>query len=222
MALVDLTGQRFGRWTVLAKSEIVRKAGAYWLCQCDCGTQKEVSSYALRNGDSTSCGCYHNQVISKLNKTHGKSKTRLYNIWAGMRERCNCESYPAFRYYGAKGVKLCKEWDDYSAFEAWALANGYDKNAKPHHCTLDRIDNSKGYSPDNCRWVNSKVQSNNQSRNRRIDYAGKSKTIAEWSEEKGWPYSVIYNRIVRYRWSADRALTEEPRDWGGGKCKKSA
>lgn len=153
-------------------------------------------------------------------RTHGKSKTRLYNIWASMRERCYSPNSSAYFYYGGKGIDICYEWQDYLAFEQWALNNGYDENAKSHCCTIDRIDNAKGYSPSNCRWADSVVQANNQTKNRIVTYNGTSKTIAEWSKELGWNYSVLYFRIARYGWDAERALTEPPRDWSPGKCRE--
>jgi hypothetical protein len=220
-SLIDLTGMRFGRWVAIERDPIVHAAGAYWICKCDCGTIRSVNTQALRKGKSTSCGCYHAELTSVINRTHGKSKTRLHNIWSSIRERCNCKTSTAYKYYGGKGIKLCKEWEDYEVFEKWALSNGYDANAKSHACTIDRIDNSKGYSPDNCRWVDSTVQANNQTRNVNVTFNGKTKTIAEWGKTKGWNYRIIYDRIQKYGWSVERALTEEPRDWGGGHCRST-
>lgn len=221
-SLIDLTGQRFGRWTVLEKAPPHPSgSSAYWICKCDCGTVKQVNSQMLRNGKSQSCGCLHYELQSKRASTHRKSKTRLYNVWASMRERCYCQSCDAYKYYGAVGITVCDEWKDYVAFERWALANGYNPHAKSHQCTIDRIDNSKGYSPDNCRWVDSFTQSNNQTSNILLIYNGEKKTIAEWSRKLGWKYGVIYNRIVRYGWDVQKALTTPPRDWSPGKCRNS-
>ncbi len=219
--LIDLTGQRFGRWVVLKKAPPRPSGNAYWVCKCDCGTVKEVSGQSLRNRDSTSCGCYQKERFSEMWRRHGKSKTRLYNVWSSMRERCYCPSCDAYQYYGADGITVCDEWQDYSAFERWALSHGYDPTAKSHQCTIDRIDNTKGYSPDNCRWVDSITQSNNQRKNIILVFNGESKSVAEWSRQLGWNYGVIYNRIVRYGWDVKRTLTEPPRDWSPIKCKKS-
>lgn len=221
--LIDLTGMKFGRWTVLEKAPPApNSGGAYWICKCDCGTVRPVNSQSLRNGETKSCGCYHYESLSNNTRTHGKSKTRLYNIWSSMRERCYCKTSAAYKYYGEKGITICDEWKDFSAFEKWALENGYDQSAKPHQCTIDRIDNANGYSPSNCRWADSTIQSNNQTSNIIIDYCGEKKTLAEWAKDKGLRYSVIYNRIVRYGWDVERAMTEPPREWSPGKCKKSA
>lgn len=220
--LIDLTGQRFGRWTVLEKAPSrPMGSGAYWVCKCDCGNIKQVNSQILRNGRSQSCGCLHYEQQSKRASTHGKSKTRLYNVWAGMRERCYCPSCNAYKYYGAVGITVCDEWKDYVAFERWALANWYNQHAKPHQCTIDRIDNSKGYSPDNCRWVDSAVQANNTSANICISFNGKTQNLSEWCKELAMNYHRTYDRLFRYGWSVERAFIEPPRGWSPGRCKNS-
>lgn len=221
MELIDLTGQRFGRWEVLKKAPPGRKGSAYWVCKCDCGTIRDVCGQQLRKGNSKSCGCLHYEQFADSFRTHGKTKTRLYNIWSSMRERCYCKTASAYKYYGGKGIGICEEWQDYSAFEKWALENGYDPTAKSHQCTIDRIDSSKGYSPDNCRWVDSTVQSNNVSNNIRITYEGKTQTLAQWAREKDLPYHFLYDRIVVYGWSAEKAFTQPHRGWGGGRCRNS-
>lgn len=219
-SLIDLTGQRFGRWVVLEKAPRHRSS-VYWICKCDCGTVKAVNSQSLRKGESLSCGCYHYEELANKVRTHGKSKTRLYNIWASMRERCYCPSLPAFKYYGGKGITVCDEWQDFAVFEKWALENGYDATAKTHKCTIDRIDNTKGYSPTNCRWVDSYTQANNISSNRPITYNGKTKNLSEWCRELNLNYHLIYDRLFCYGWDVDRAFTEPVRDWSPGRCRKS-
>lgn len=211
--LIDLTGQRFGRLTVLGKATSKKTAhNTYWLCRCDCGNIKEINGGNLKTGQATSCGCYRIQRIKESNSTHGKSKTRLYSVWLSMRERCNCETSDAYSFYGGRGIAICEEWNDFSVFEKWALSSGYDETAKTHVCTLDRIDYNKGYSPDNCRWVDSVVQSNNQRSNVLITFNGKTQTRAQWAREKGWRYELIRDRIDRYGWSVERALNEPPRE----------
>jgi len=219
--LIDLTGQRFGRLTVLARDPATHKCSSYWICICDCGNRSSVSSQSLRNGVTTSCGCYQREATGNANRTHGKTKTRLYHVWESMRRRCNCNSDGAFKYYGGKGIKICDEWNDFEAFEKWAYENGYDPNAKSFKCTIDRIDNSKGYSPENCRWVDSIVQANNHTTNVKVSYNGETKTIAEWSKLLGWNYRIVYDRIVKYGWKPERAFTQQPRDWGPGRCRDS-
>ena len=167
----DLTGQRFGR---LIAKEITGKAknGSYlWRCICDCGQEKIATASHLRGGLIQSCGCLKTEsgrsTCIKRNTTHGDSKhgkyKRLYNVWHNMKYRCNNPAAKPYKDYGGRGIKVCPEWDkSFEAFKDWAISAGYDPAAPYGQCTLDRIDCDKGYSPDNCRWVNMKVQAENR------------------------------------------------------------
>lgn len=159
---IDLTGQRFGRLLVEEESGKDKWGNYIWKCKCDCGAETHVASHSLRRGLTTSCDCYQYEVQKATNVTHGKRRTRLYAIWSGMRERCFCQTNHAYKYYGARGITVCEEWDDFNNFYEWAIKTGYDENAERSQCTLDRIDNDKGYEPSNCRWVTMKEQSNNR------------------------------------------------------------
>ena len=163
--VIDLTGQRFVRLTVIERRESTKDGQATWLCQCDCGNQSVVTGGHLRTGHSTSCGCLQIEKRSQGNHViHGKKHTRLYGVWAGMKKRCYNPKYEAYNRYGGRGITVCDEWlHDFGAFYDWAMDNGYDESAAYGKCTLDRIENDKGYSPENCRWVDMKTQSNNRS-----------------------------------------------------------
>lgn len=111
--------------------------------------------------------------------THGKCGTRLYNIFQGMKKRCYNKHRKDFYEYGGRGITICKEWlDDFMTFYDWAINNGYDDTL-----TIDRVDNNKAYSPDNCRWVDIKTQSNNTRKNVYLTYDGETMTLAEWSRK---------------------------------------
>lgn len=117
-----------------------------WLCKCDCGKQTVVSAPNLKSGATRSCGCGLQESTIERSTKHGGRYIKLYAVWIAMKDRCNNSNNKQFDDYGGRGIRVCKEWlDDFSAFQKWALANGYKEGL-----TIDRKDNDKGYSPNNC------------------------------------------------------------------------
>lgn len=195
----DLTGQKFGRLTVVGIQETnTRKT--YWVCQCDCGNIKVVRSDSLQNGMIRSCGCLkreQNKINLQANHKHKMSHTRPYEIWQGMKKRCYNPNDARYDRYGGRGITVCDEWlHDFAAFYKWALENGYSDKL-----TIDRIDNDKGYSPDNCRWVSEKEQSRNRCTNIKIRIGNATKTLTEWCEIFDLDYRVIHARYERNQFS---------------------
>ena len=211
MSFVDMTGKRFGRYTVIARAENSKDGCARWICKCDCGNVKTVLGQSLRRGSVVSCGCFHREdLISRLT-THGKTKTRIRNIWNHMKQRCNNPNDNAYRYYGGRGISISQEWaDSFQSFYDWAYANGYSDDL-----TLDRIDTNKNYEPSNCRWVSRKIQQNNRRGNQVFSIKGEQKTIAEWCAVYGVPHERVRHRVVDEGWDILKALTTPPLNRNG-------
>ena len=133
---------------------------------------------------------------------HGQYGTRLYRIWANMKQRCLNSSRPDYKHYGARGVTMCDEWLEFQNFSSWAISHGYTEGL-----TIDRIDVDQGYNPENCRWVDMKAQENNRRNNVFIEFNGVVHTRQEWSEITGIKYTTIRNRLDNMHWTVDKALT---------------
>lgn len=204
----DLTGKRFGKLVVIGVADDGQRKTSY-ICQCDCGNVKKIRADGLTSGATKSCGCLkrertQSEEIQKdvyrggrkpgsKNKRGKTSGTRLYWIWQGMKGRCYNPNDARYDRYGGRGLTVCDEWkNDYIAFHNWALANGYTDDL-----TIDRIDNDKGYSPDNCRWATIKEQCNNRSTNINITIGNSTRNLTEWCEIFGLDYKKVNARYHR-------------------------
>lgn len=180
---IDLTGKRFGRLTVVAEAGRNMDGSVIWLCQCDCGKMTKTIGTRMRNGYVHSCGCAH--MKHGQASSRGK-RTRLYRIWLNMKTRCNNPKNPSYKDYGGRGIKLCREWQDYSSFSNWAMNNGYSD-----FLTIDRINNDEGYEPSNCRWATCKEQRDNQrTNNHESGCASKNIDIIE---------AIKFSRLYHYQ-----------------------
>lgn len=160
---IDITGQRFGHLTVIKYSHTDPKSKkAVWECLCDCGKIHYVCGKELRSGNTKSCGCQKIEHTRMLKYKDGRRSERLYGVWNTMIRRCYCKTNKTYRFYGAKGIKVCDEWHNYPNFKKWAYENGYDETAPKGECTIDRIDFQGNYEPSNCRWVSMDVQRKNK------------------------------------------------------------
>jgi hypothetical protein len=208
---IELSGQTFGRLLVLPKTE-TRGDRLYWFCRCKCGAEKFIKAADLKRGTIVSCGCRMRETIAeriRLNTTHGQAAnggTSTFHSWNHMKARCTNPNNPAYKDYGGRGITVCHRW--LASFENFYA----DMGDCPPGKSIERIDNSKGYWPGNCKWGTKKEQSLNRRPKSKVFYKyklklnGQSKTIREWSAITGIKYGTIWMRL-QYGWSVKLALT---------------
>ena len=212
---IDMAGRDFGRLTVIERSS-KKRAKVYWVCACECGKIVTIESLRLRNGQTASCGCYHREQASILNKKHGLSKTLQYHSWAHMIARCTNPKNPAYSNYGGRGIYVCERW--------LTVTNFLDDMGAPPSQThsIDRINNNGSYTcgkcqqcqdcgqPNNCRWATRFEQSCNRRTNRLLTHNGETLTVQEWSIRTGLKRSTIEVRM-RLGWPVSRIFATPPR-----------
>lgn len=190
----DMVGHRYGKLTVLEVVGPNEKAHSYWIrCRCDCGVVRDFNKSSVISGATRSCGCYRkaHARVEHIRHGMGNGDNRLYGIWRNIKSHCYNPNDRAYARYGAKGITMCDEWrTDFMAFHTWSMTHGYEDTL-----TMDRIDLTKGYGPDNCRWVTRRQQANNTSRNRIYEYDGKRMTVAQWAEHTGIRYHTLIARL---------------------------
>ena len=189
----DITGQKFNMLTA------IKYAGNQkWLFLCECGNCKEIKTSAVTNGLTKSCGCIHHTNPKKYTK-----KERLKRIYLGIKSRCYNPNTRDRKSYYDRNIIMCNEWlEDYKNFKRWAMANGYKDDL-----TIDRIDVNGDYEPSNCRWITREKQALNKTNSRIIEWKGNKKTISEWCLEMNIKKSTLLQRLNKYGWSVERALT---------------
>jgi hypothetical protein len=208
----NLTGQHFGRLEVIAYAGNNKRGKGMWVCICageDCGRrQVTIPGDNLRSGDTGSCGCLKRERAVEnarvLNTRHGLSGHPLYHVWTSMITRCVNPRHKYYANYGGRGIAVCPAWLGSEAGLAQFIAD-----MGPSHepgLQLDRIDNDGPYSPSNCRWVTKSENNRNTRANRIIEYAGQSRSMADWMEVLGLSRNSIRGRLDR-GWTVERALT---------------
>lgn len=157
-ASIDLTGNKYGRLTVICSNGPGTTGEMTWLCRCECGNIRIVRGSNLRKGLTSSCGCMQKEAVRKANLIHGLCDARIHRIWSAMKQRCYNPNATCYRNYGGRGIKVCDEWlHDFLKFKSWAEAHGYNDTL-----TIDRINNDGNYEPSNCRWITRAEQNKNK------------------------------------------------------------
>ena len=192
---INLLNQRYGKLIVIKELGRTKSGKAQWLCKCDCGNKKIISSASLRRGTTNSCGCL---VIEKATK-HNMARTSIYNCWCDMKSRCLNKNNKEYKNYGGRGIKVCDSWLKFENFYK-------DMGVKPNGLTIDRINNNGNYELSNCRWATKKEQGNNKRTNKRLFFNGKEYTLKQWCCFLKLNYYTIHSRF-RLGWDVKKALT---------------
>lgn len=214
---IDLTGQPFNRLTVQKLAPVKRGRRLVWICVCECGKITEAVSVELKSGHKKSCGCLRQDTIGDARRTHGKSKTRIYNIWSKMIARCHNSNSTDFYKYGQRRIFVCRGWRESSDK---FMSDMGEPPTRRH--SIDRIDNSRGYdcgscddcvsrqATPNCRWATAKQQARNTSKTKLLTHNGESLPMAEWAERMGVRSALIHRRLS-LGWSVSDAITKPKR-----------
>lgn len=195
----DYTGRKFYRYTVLKRD--LDKGRQYWICKCICGIKKSVKIYYLLRGTTRSCGCYNRELINKKLHKHGFRYHPIYDRWLGMKQRCYDKKTKKYKWYGGRGIKVCKRWHKFKNF--------YNDNVqlfKPE-LELDRYPNPDGdYKPSNIRWATRIQNMRNLSNSNIITYYGITLHVNDWAQLIGVKPSLISSRLSR-GWDIENTLT---------------
>lgn len=202
-ALIDLTGQTFGRLTVLARAENDADNRARWLCACVCGGTATIGGKSLRSGNSQSCGCAAREAASRACKAkarHGMWRTPEYRAWQAIRQRCENAKGKDYHRYGGRGICVCERWQTFENFYD-------DMGPRPtSRHSIERENNNGDYEPSNCHWALPVEQQSNRRCTVRLTYNGRTQTLAQWSREIGISRGALRLRVDR-GWPLERALS---------------
>ena len=194
---IDMEGFVVGQLTVKSYFGKVGR-NSIWICECSCGAITKVMGHHLRSKKTKSCGCFRIKRARALTYKHGQSKTPEYITFHAMIRRCNATSGRDWNAY--KDISICERWKDFDKF----MEDMRKRPSQKH--TIERIDNSKGYSPENCRWATRTEQNRNKRCNRVITFQGRSQCLSAWAEEYKLNYKLLWSRL-KYGWSFEKAIT---------------
>lgn len=201
MKAIDLSGQTFGRFTVLERAGSCRQSHALWLCKCLCGIEKVVSGAHLRKGAVKSCGCLRKEILADSRHKHGGANTPTWNVWRGMIKRCTSKNFSQFKHYGGRGIKVCYRWLEFPNFLS-------DMGERPEGASIERIDVNGDYEPENCKWIPLQEQPNNTRRSFVVELHGKSMCLRQACDSLGLKYARVRDRIQKLGWTFEQAIAE--------------
>lgn len=188
---VNIVGRKFGKLTPVCifkkRNKGCKKEKVFCICECECGNRKVLSKDTLVSGHSTHCGCVKREIKHGL----GRDK-RLYNIYCLMKYRCENPESKAYKDYGGRGIKLCKEWKNPNNFQTWSYKNGYKPNL-----TIERIDVNGDYSPDNCKWIPRNEQNKNTRKSVKYEFLGITLNVCDWRLILRIPSTSFYRQIKK-------------------------
>lgn len=196
----NIEGKTWGNLTAIKFSHLGSNGYRHWEFQCSCGKRIICSASLVWRGRTRSCGCMSFDLRSDSHRIHGYRNTRIYNIWAQLKQRCTNHNHIAYKRYGGRNIKVCTRWLRFENF----LRDMKEPPSLLH--SLDRINNSKGYSKANCRWATKKEQNRNSRNNIMFTLKGKTQCLSAWAEEYNQPYLLIWDRVRRCNWDLQEAL----------------
>lgn len=203
--------EKFGRLTIIElhhKKQHIDKRGViryreYYLCECECGNIKIVEKSQLTTGHTKSCGCLQKESTRKRSNYHGLSKTKIYSIWCGIKDRCYRKKCTDYVNYGGRGITVCDEWkDNFITFYNWAINNGYKDGL-----TIERINVNGNYEPSNCIWIENALQSKNKTNSHYLTYNGKTQIIEDWAKEMKLNNGSTIRGRLKLGWTLEESLT---------------
>ena len=185
---------KYNKLELIKEVKVINKH-SYWLCKCECGNEKIIRLDSVKSGKTQSCGCIRKDRAFKV---HGKSRTKLYHIYYGMKQRCYNKNDKAYKHYGLRNIKIDERWlSDFQNFYNWSIENGYKEGL-----SIDRINVNGNYEPSNCRWIECREQNNNTRRTVSITYDGVTQNINQWAKTLGinkntfWHYIRVKNYTI--------------------------
>lgn len=213
---LNITGQKFGRLMAIRfdhKEEKIKGRRKYfWLFKCDCGKEIIHQSALVKIGNTRSCGCLWEENSKNLilkSTIHGMRKTRFWNIWRAMKHRCLNKDSVYYKYYGARGIKICDRWLKFENFRKDMYQSYLEHVEKlgERNTQIDRINNNGNYEPENCKWSTCREQCNNRRNNHFLTFQGQTLTIAQWARKLNINVKTLKSRILIYKWSTEKSLT---------------